>query len=147
MNEEVSAHVKRHFDEFYGANPFLELLGVTVTSYSRGRVRLDMDIRHEHSNVHHIAHGGVTMTLADTAMGVACFTCDKGVVTLDMNLSFIKAVPEGQHVYAVGQVVHDGKRTMVCDGYVYDEDGELCLKVVGTFFIVRDFIENPPEDI
>lgn len=142
MEQEVSEHVKRHFDEFYEANPFLELLGVRVTSYERGRVRLDMDVKHEHTNVHHIAHGGVAATLVDTAMGVACFTCDKGVVTLEMNLSFIRPVYEGV-AYAVGEVVHDGKRTMVCEGSVYGADGELCLKARGTFFVVRNFMENP----
>lgn len=144
MGSEVSAHVKRHFDEFYEANPFLALLGVRVTSYERGRVRLDMDVKHEHTNVHHIAHGGVAATMVDTAMGIACFTCDKGVVTLEMNMSFIRPVCEGR-VFAEGEVIHDGKRTMVCEGRVFGEDGELCLKSVGTFYVVRDFIKNPEE--
>ena len=47
--------------------------------------------------------------------------------------------------YAEGEVIHDGKRTMVCEGRVYGEDGELCLKAGGTFFVVRDFVENPEE--
>ena len=144
MGPEVSAHVKRHFDEFYEANPFLALLGVRVTSYERGRVRLDMDVKHEHTNVHCIAHGGVAATMVDTAMGIACFTCDKGVVTLEMNMSFIRPVFEGR-VFAEGVVIHDGKRTMVCEGRVFGEDGELCLKSVGTFYVVRDFIANPEE--
>lgn len=144
MGQEVSAHVMRHFNEFYEANPFLELLGVRVASFERGRVRLDMDVKHEHTNVHHIAHGGVAATMIDTAMGVACFTCDKGVVTLEMNLSFIRPVYEGL-VYAIGEVVHNGKHTMVCEGSVYGEDGELCMKARGTFFVIRNFIENPEE--
>lgn len=144
MEPEISAHVKRHFNEFYEANPFLALLGVRVTSYRRGFVRLDMDVKHEHTNVHRIAHGGVAATMVDTAMGIACFTCDKGVVTLEMNMSFIRPVLEGR-IYAEGEVVHDGKRTMVCEGRVYGEDGELCMKAGGTFFIVRDFVENPEE--
>ena len=141
MEPEISEHVKQHFNEFYEANPFLALLGVRVTNYERGRVRLDMDVRHEHTNVHHIAHGGVAATMIDTAMGIACFTCDKGVVTLEMNLSFISPVCEGL-VYAEGEVIHNGKRTMVCEGRVFDEEGTLCLKATGTFFVVRNFEEN-----
>ncbi len=144
MTSEISEHVKRHFNEFYEANPFLELLGVRVTSYERGFVRLDMDVKHEHTNVHRIAHGGVAATMVDTAMGIACFTCDKGVVTLDMHTSFIRPVLEGR-VYATGKVIHNGKHTMVCEGTVYGEDGTLCLKADGTFFVVRDFIENPED--
>ena len=141
MEPEISEHVKQHFNEFYEANPFLALLGVRVTNYERGRVRLDMDVKHEHTNVHRIAHGGVAATMIDTAMGIACFTCDKGVVTLEMNLSFISPVCEGR-VYAEGEVIHNGKRTMVCEGRVFDEEGTLCLKATGTFFVVRNFEEN-----
>ena len=144
MEPEISEHVKQHFNEFYEANPFLALLGVRVTNYERGRVRLDMDVKHEHTNVHHIAHGGVAATMVDTAMGIACFTCDKGVVTLEMNLSFISPVCEGR-VYAEGEVIHNGKHTMVCEGRVFDEEGKLCLRASGTFFVVRDFTENPED--
>ena len=144
MASEISEHVKQHFNEFYEANPFLELLGVRVTNYERGRVRLDMDVKHEHTNVHHIAHGGVAATMIDTAMGIACFTCDKGVVTLEMNLSFISPVCEGR-IYAEGEVIHNGKRTMVCEGRVFDEKGTLCMKAGGTFFVVRNFKENPED--
>ena len=144
MGSEISEHVRQHFDEFYEANPFLELLGVRVTNYERGRVRLDMDVKHEHTNVHHIAHGGVAATMIDTAMGIACFTCDKGVVTLEMNLSFISPVCEGR-IYAEGEVIHNGKRTMVCEGRVFDEAGTLCLRASGTFFVVRNFKENPED--
>ncbi len=142
MGPEISEHVRQHFKEFYEANPFLALLGVRVTEYERGRVRLDMDVKHEHTNVHRIAHGGVAATMVDTAMGIACFTCDKGVVTLEMNLSFISPVCEGR-VYAEGEVIHNGKHTMVCEGRVFDEEGTLCLKSTGTFFVVRNFEENP----
>ncbi|MBE6096115.1 MAG: PaaI family thioesterase [Schwartzia succinivorans] len=142
MASEISEHVKQHFNEFYEANPFLELLGVRVASYERGRVSLEMDVKHEHTNVHHIAHGGVAATMVDTAMGIACFTCDKGVVTLGMNMSFIRPVCEGR-ISAVGEVIHAGKHTMVCEGRVFDENGTLCLKSDGTFFVVRDFTTNP----
>ena len=128
MASEISEHVKQHFNEFYEANPFLELLGVRVASYERGRVSLEMDVKHEHTNVHHIAHGGVAATMVDTAMG--------------MNMSFIRPVCEGR-IRAVGEVIHAGKHTMVCEGRVFDENGTLCLKSDGTFFVVRDFTTNP----
>ena len=144
MGPEVSAHVKRHFDEFYEANPFLALLGVRVASYGRGNVRLEMDVKHEHTNVHGIAHGGVAATLVDTAMGIAAFTCDKGVVTLEMNMSFVRPVWEGR-VAAVGEVIHEGRHTVVCEGRVYGESGELCMKAGGTFYVVKNFLDNDEE--
>ena len=35
---------------------------------------MSLTILHEHTNVYGIAHGGVIMTLCDTAMGAACLS-------------------------------------------------------------------------
>ncbi len=59
-------------------------------------------------------------------------------------MSFIRPVGEGL-IYATGEVIHNGKHTMVCEGRVYDENGTLCLKADGTLFVVRDFMANPEE--
>ena len=133
-----------HIGKFYDENPFLALLGVRVTSFAWGRVRLDADITHPLTNVYGIVHGGVTVTLADTAMGGACLACNKQVVTLEMGMNFIKPIAEGGHAYAVGEVVHNGTHIMVCEARVFDDDDELCLKSQATFFVLREFGAKSP---
>ena len=93
--QKVAEETKKCMITFYHDNPFLQYLHIDVTSIEWGRVRLDMDVKHEHTNVYGIVHGGVTMTMADTAMGAACLACNKRVVTLDCTLNFIRAIPEG----------------------------------------------------
>ena len=63
--------VRRKIDIFYQQNPMLETMGITVTSFTFGEVRLDADATHNLTNVYGIAHGGLSMVLADTAMGGA----------------------------------------------------------------------------
>ena len=137
--QKVAEETKKCMITFYHDNPFLQYLHIDVTSIEWGRVRLDMDVKHEHTNVYGIVHGGVTMTMADTAMGAACLACNKRVVTLDWTLNFIRAIPEGLHAYALGKVIHNGEHTMICEAEVYDEHDTLCVKTQATFFVLKEF--------
>ena len=137
----MAQSVKDHIETFYNDNPMLEYMGITVTEFGWARVRLDANVKHDVTNVYHIAHGGLAFTLADTAMGGACLGCNKRVVTLDMTMNFIKAVPEGAHIYGVGEVIHNGKHTMVCVANVYDDEGDLVLKSQATFYVLKEFTD------
>lgn len=139
MSDEVSAEARQHINSFNDDNPFLKLLGVRATSIEYGKVRLDMKIGHELTNLYGIAHGGVTVTLADTAMGASCFSMGRQVVTLGMSLSFLRAISEEDSAYAIGEVIHSGRHTMVCEGRVYDGRDELCVKTEGMFSVIGEF--------
>ena len=131
--------VRRKIDIFYQQNPMLETMGIPVTSFTFGEVRLDADATHNLTNVYGIAHGGLSMVLADTAMGGACLGCNKRVVTLSMTMNYLKAVPEGTHIYSVGRVLHNGHHTMMCEADVIDENGDVCLKTQGTFYVLKEY--------
>ena len=118
----------------------MQYLHMEVLHLAEGKARLGLQVVHEHTNVYKIAHGGVLMSLADTAMGAACLSCRKRVVTLDFHMNFIKAVPTGQTVVARGTVIHNGARTMVCTAELVDEAGMLFARADGTFFVTGHFI-------
>lgn len=139
-DEKLYDAVRKFIKTFYKDNPFVQYLKIDVTSIERDHVRLDADIVHMHTNVYGIAHGGVIMTMADTAMGAVCLAHSKRVVTLGCNVNFIKAVPQGMHVHAIGRVLHDGSRTMVCESEVRDADGTLYAKAQGTFFVLKKIL-------
>lgn len=142
MNEQQKAKVQQHLLSFYDENPFVQYLHIEVASIEAGRVQLDMKVIHEHTNVYKIAHGGVLMTMADTAMGAACLSCGKKVVTLDFGMNFLRAVPEGSAVIARGRVIHDGSRTMVGECDLLAEDGHLFGRAHGTFFVIGSFLSE-----
>ncbi|MBE6079486.1 MAG: PaaI family thioesterase [Veillonella sp.] len=92
-----------------------------------------------HGNFIGNVHGGVYMSLADTVMGVSCFTLGKRVVTLEMKGNFIKAVKAGEKLRAVGNVEHNGNRTMVTTGRLYNTVGDLVYMSTGTFYVIDKF--------
>ena len=129
-------------DFFYTDNPFVQNLQIRLAAIEPGSVTLEMDVVRDHTNVYGIAHGGATMTMADTAMGASCLTCNKRVVTLDCNMNYMRAVPVGTHIRAKGHIIHNGSRTMVCDCDVMDDDGNVYMRTRGTFFVKSKFIED-----
>ena len=135
MEQEIQEDVEKYILSFYDDNPFVQYLHMDILNIGSGEVRLALQVVHEHTNVYKIAHGGVLMSMGDTAMGAACLSCRKRVVTLDFHMNFIRAVPTGQQVIARGRVVHNGSRTMVCECDLLDEAGQVFAKSGGTFFV------------
>lgn len=127
---------------------FMDYRGVDFCEWSKDMVitggdtgRIEMTFTTEatrHANRLGGLHGGAFATFSDCLMGASCFTCGKSVVTLELKGNFVKGVKAGETVYGVGQVEHDGRRTMVTTSRIYNSEGELLYIGGGTFFVIGD---------
>ena len=142
MSEDIIEKLTSHLQLFYRQNPYVELLKIRIDDIKEGRVVLKMDIEKLHTNFYEMSHGGALMSLADTAMGAACLSCNKKVVTLSFYMNFIKGVPLGTKLEATGTVVHNGSRTMVCETEFVNEEGKVFCKGSGTFFVLGKLLEG-----
>lgn len=75
-------------------------------------------------SVRGFVHGGLMMSMADSAAGVACRSDGRDWVTQNMNMSFISNCTEGV-LLAEGKVIHRGFRVAVVQVDVTDENGRL----------------------
>jgi acyl-CoA thioesterase len=134
---------KKNLVTIYDQNPYINLLDIQLDALKEGQAELSMPvIAGKHTNLYNIAHGGALASLADTVMGVACATTGKKVVTLDLNMNFIKgAIPQSE-IKAYGKVVHNGKNTMVAEGEIFDSEKQLLVKSRATFFVTGMFEEE-----
>jgi len=124
----------------YAQNPYINLLEITITSLGEGQAELSMPIHvDKHTNLYRVAHGGALASLADTAMGIACATTGKQVVTLEMNLNFIKSAAPQSDVKAMARIIHNGKSTIIVEGELVDGQNNLIAKSRGTFFVTGKF--------
>jgi 1,4-dihydroxy-2-naphthoyl-CoA hydrolase len=131
---------KEYLLEIYDRNPFVQFLEMKIADLKEGYSELIMPVDTEkHTNLYNLAHGGALASLADTAMGIACATIGNKVVTLDMNMNFIKGAKPQMGLKGVGKVIHTGRTTMVAEADIIDEDGNLILKARGTFFVIGKF--------
>lgn len=129
-----------HLSTIYDQNPYIKLLGIQITKLDEGQAELSMPVdADKHTNLYHVAHGGALASLADTVMGIACATTGKKVVTIEMNINFIKSAVPQSKIKAMGRIIHNGNSTMIAEGEIVDSNNTLIAKTRGTFFVTGEF--------
>ena len=132
--------------EVYKGNQFISYCGITIDAVKCGEAALSLVVDpSKHTNQYGFTHGGALEALADIALGVACATVGKRVMTLSFSMSFIKNIHAGERATSLAKVRHNGSRTMVVDVDTVAEDGSLLTRATATMF-VRDKYENIPEE-
>lgn len=131
----MTARTGNDFGKPLGLNvPFLDLLGVRIERFERGISRITLDVRKDLTNSWEFAHGGVVMTLLDTALATAALSTEQGapgLLTVSLSVSFIAAAAGS--LTAEGRVLHGGKSLVFSEGEVRAADGTIVAKGVGTF--------------
>ena len=132
--------MQQYLRKIYSQNSFVNLLEMTLAHVEPGNAELTMPVNPtKHTNLYNVAHGGALASLADTAMGVACASLGRRVVTLELNMNFIKAPDSGTVIRACGRVLHNGGHTLVVECDVLGEIEVLLGKARGTFYVVGKF--------
>jgi uncharacterized protein (TIGR00369 family) len=117
------------------AAPFTSRLGMEFTSASPQEVRAQIAWDESLCTAGGALHGGVLMALADNAGGFCAFLNlpdgAGGTATIESKTNFFAAV-RGGHVSAVSRPLHVGKRTIVVDTELFDDDARLVARVTQT---------------
>ena len=137
---------QRQLIRFFHQNTFAEHMRAEPVLEDNGRFHLELTVEEHHTNLYNIVHGGVLMTLADTAMGAACLACNKKVVTVSLTTNFLHAVPLTTKVITTAKVLHDGRHTMTCECELKSEEGKIFAKAQGTFYVLGKFVEEGGEE-
>jgi uncharacterized protein (TIGR00369 family) len=82
-----------------------------------------------------LVHGGVISTLLDEIMGwTGIYLLKKVTLTKSMTVDFIKALYVDHELMVEGKVVDsDNKREATIESFIYNKEGELCAKSIGTY--------------
>lgn len=128
--------------EFYHENKVIDFLGVEVVPTFDGEACLELCFDSRHANLYSMAHGGVLTTMADTAMGAKCLALNKRVVTISLTIEFMHSIALGTRIFTKAKVLHDGRKTMVCECEILDEVGTLYAKASATFFVLDLLFED-----
>ena len=98
--------------------PFAALLGIKLTRVHRDGVTIECALRHELTNSLAVAHGGVTATLADAAVGMALirhFGGKRPVTTVEMKINYFLPVKKDR-IFARARLLRIG--STLCVGRV-----------------------------
>jgi acyl-CoA thioesterase len=91
-------------DKMYAHDLFSQWLGVEIIEVKPGLCVLKMVVREEMLNGFKILHGGVTFSLADSALAFASNSYGKKSVSIEVSMSYIGQVEEGDILIATAEV-------------------------------------------
>jgi len=89
--------------KMYDNDPFSKWLGIEVDTISEGGCQLSMTIRKEMLNGFGIAHGGITYSLADSALAFAANTHGRQSVSIDTSINHTETLKEGDRIIAIAK--------------------------------------------
>lgn len=119
--------------------PLLETLEIRAVDAERGRAVFEMTVDEKHLRTLGLMHGGVTATLLDTAMGYAAVTVapkDRQVVTVQLNLNYVRPAWKSERLVATGEIRHSGRQTAVAHGELHTADGTLVASGSATMMFI-----------
>ena len=116
-----------------------QALGMRIEAVGPGRATLSMPVRGDMVNGHHICHGGLIFSLADTAFAYACNEADTAVVASGADITFTRASHAGDTLTAVAERRWLSGRNGLYDITVSDQHGNVIAEFRG-----RSFATNRP---
>jgi len=96
----TSPLAKKIIDTMYQNDSFSQWLGIEVIDVKEGYSELKMSIREEMTNGFKIAHGGITYSLADSALAFASNSHGRKSVSVETSISHTKPCNEGDIIVA-----------------------------------------------
>ena len=121
-----------------GFNPFGELIGLNFTKAEDGFTRGVLEVDEKLFNPHHVVHGGVLYTMADTGMGGAVYSCleeEELCATVEIKIVYLAPVTSGL-LTCDTKVVHRGKRIAIVESEVTN-GGRPVAKSTGTYSVFK----------
>ena len=101
-----------------------QALGIRIEAVGPGTATLSMPVRSDMVNGHHICHGGLIFSLADTAFAYACNAYNRNTVASGCNIDFVAPGKEGDTLTAEAVERSLSGRTGVYDITVRDSAGK-----------------------
>jgi acyl-CoA thioesterase len=102
-----------------------QALAMRIEHVAPGNATLSMPVRSDMVNGHHICHGGMIFTLADTAFAYACNSYNQTTVASACHVDFIAPAKEGEVLHAEATERSASGRTGVYDVTVRTAEGKL----------------------
>ena len=120
--------------------PIAELLGFRLVEVEPGHAVFELVPGEQHYNPIGVVHGGLAMTLLDSAMGCSIHThmpAGGGYTTLEAKTNLVRAVTARTGALrAVGKLIHAGKRVATAEGRLVDRAGTLYAHASSTCLVL-----------
>lgn len=109
--------------------PIMRLMGFRLAEVGEGLAVFECEPAEQHYNPIGVVHGGLAMTLLDSAMGCCVHTrlpAGTGYTTLEAKVNMVRAITaKTGTLRATGKVIHFGNKTATAEARLEDASGKL----------------------
>lgn len=117
------------------SNMFHTAVGIEFVKLHEDGATMRLQVRDEHLNGAGVVHGGVTFTLADSALGYGIYkVLGKPCTTAEMKINYLRPAGKGMLV-ARSRIVRAGRRLVVARAEVHSGDAQVA-EALSTFAVL-----------
>jgi uncharacterized protein (TIGR00369 family) len=120
--------------------PIADLIGFKVIEAEKGKIVIELVCNEMMANSIGAVQGGIIVTIADAAMGMAAMTLmdDKHYsITAELKINFLRQ-PGMERLISTGRIVHPGRRLMMGEAEVRSENGKMIAKATSTLMVLEN---------
>ncbi|MGB0916658.1 MAG: PaaI family thioesterase [Flavobacteriales bacterium] len=121
-------------DEMFNNDPFSKWLGIERVEESAGFCVLRMTVRKEMLNGFSVAHGGITYSLADSALAFAANSHGVQSMSIETSISHTKKVEEGDVLTAKTKEISLTKRVGIYQIDITNQNNDIVALFKGTVY-------------
>lgn len=118
----------------YNKDLFSQWLGIEILETAAGSSRLKMIVRPEMCNGFGLAHGGITYSVADTALAFASNSHGRYALSIETSISHMLPVYEGDELLVSAEEKSISNKIAVYDVRVLNQREQLVALFRGTVF-------------
>lgn len=126
--------------DVFNKEGFLSFTDMKLESIEKGKAILSCENKKELSQSAGYMHGGMVAAILDTAGGFAAFTLippNCHIVTSELKINYLRPVIS-KKVIGIGEVISKGKKLIVVEAVLKDEDNNMLAKMMATMFVIED---------
>ena len=126
-------------DGYMHESPFAELMDMRVADPDDGSSTVTMPINPSHLQQAGRVQGGIVATLADYALFRAVKPLLKpgeATTTIEIKINFLAPAERGELI-ATAKIISSGRRVIVGEMEVKDQDGKLIAQGLGTYLVIQ----------
>ena len=121
-------------DKMMAEDKMSQWLGIEVLNYHPGKVSVRMTVREEMVNGFHVTHGGITYSLADSALAFSANSHGIRSMSIETSISHLKSVRTGDVLTVNTQELTLTRKTGVYIMDVMNQNQELVAHFKGTVY-------------
>lgn len=121
-----------------GWEKLIETDQINIVDVQERSITVEMTVNTHHLNLRGYAHGGFLFSLCDMGSGLLVYSQGLNCVTLNSSVNYLRGAKPGDVLTIHADSVHWGKKTIVNEILITNQDGTPCVRATVTMFVLGE---------